>query len=175
MFTKAVIDCLEKDTAKLASICRQHVIWTLIDHSLSYITHNTHADVWESVVENILWYIWADKPVNGDYIMNSLAESGNRLVTIWQRILDDWHFWVTDSWRFFFLFSKMTCHHGRGSGLLPFRHQAIISNNVDLLWIGFQKHIQVKFESIYCELLSWKCVLKFRLQHGGHYISASMS
>ena len=54
------------------------------------------------------------------------------------------------------------------------RRQAITWTNADLLSIGHMEHSSVKLELKYT-YPSWKCVWKYRLQNGGHFVQEEMS
>ena len=69
--------------------------------------------------------------------------------------------------------SKLTII-GSDNGLSPGRRQAIIWTNAEILWIG---PLGTSLNEILIEIHifhSRKCVWKYRLRNGGHFVSASM-
>ena len=69
--------------------------------------------------------------------------------------------------------SKLTLI-GSDNGLAPGRHQAIIWTNAILLLTGPLEQTPMKFQSKFIHFQSRKCILKCRLEHDGHVVSASI-
>ena len=68
--------------------------------------------------------------------------------------------------------SKLT-NIGLDSGLSPGRRQAIIWNNAGILLIGPLGTNFSEFQSKFIHVHSRKCIWKYRLINGGHFVSAS--